>query len=66
MRLMRTKYLKVLQMQTRTFAGETLESATKTAEDYMKEWLAYQDPRIEGHYKKNDIYFVTVWYGSLD
>ena len=57
---------KVLQMQTRTFTGETLEAATKTAEDYMKEWLAYQDPRIEGHYKKNDIYFVTVRYGSLD
>ena len=66
MRLMRTKYLKVLQMQTRTFTGETLEAATKTAEDYMKEQLAYQDPRIEGHYKKNDIYFVTVRYGSLD
>lgn len=66
MRLMRTKYLKVLQMQTRTFTGETLEAATKTAEDYMKEQLAYQSPCIEGHYKKNDIYFVTVRYGSLD
>jgi hypothetical protein len=32
----------------------------------MKEQLAYQSPRIEGHYKKNDIYFVTVRYGSLD
>ena len=53
-------------MQTRTFTGETLEAATKTAEDYMKEWLAYQDPHIEGHYKKNDIFFVTVRYGSLD
>ena len=53
-------------MQTRTFTGETLEAATKTAEDYMKEQLAYQSPHIEGHYKKNDIYFVTVRYGSLD
>lgn len=53
-------------MQTRTFTGETLEAATKTAQDYMKEWLAYQSPLIEGHYKKNDIYFVTVRYGSLD
>jgi hypothetical protein len=66
MRLMRTKYLKVLQMQTRTFTGETLAAAIKTAEDYMKEWLAYQDPHIDGHCQKNGIYFVTVKYGSLD
>jgi len=57
---------KVLQMQTRTFAGETLAAAIKTAEDYMKEWLAYQDPHIDGHCQKNGIYFVTVKYGSLD
>ena len=66
MRLMRTRYLKELQMQTRTFTGETRQAATKTAQDYMKEQLAYQSPLIEGHYKKNDIYFVTVRYGSLD
>ena len=53
-------------MQTRTFTGETLAAAIKTAEDYMKEWLAYQDPHIDGHYQKNDIFFVTVRYGSLD
>jgi len=57
---------KVLQMQTRTFTGETLAAAIKTAEDYMKEWLAYQDPHIDGHCQKNGIYFVTVKYGSLD
>lgn len=53
-------------MQTRTFTGETLAAAIKTAEDYMKEWLAYQDPHIDGHCQKNGIYFVTVKYGSLD
>jgi O-succinylbenzoate synthase len=51
---------------TRNFSGKTLEEATEAAEKYMKEWMQYQQPIIEGHYKKDDVYFVTVRYTSLD
>ena len=51
---------------TRNFCGTTLEEATATADKYIKDWMLHQQAVIEGHFKKNDIYFVTVRYTSLD
>jgi O-succinylbenzoate synthase len=51
---------------TRTFSGKTLEEATEAAERYMQEWMQCQQPKIDGHYQKDDVYFVTVRYTSLD